>query len=108
MAQYLDISGSINEVDPLDQSQSVRVVYQSVAPGTGNLPGDGTYNKQRRRHVMPADPKTPAQMSHRAAFAAAVAAWHMMPTNERDLWLPAAKQKGLSTFNAYLSATLRR
>jgi len=101
---YLDINGTITENGPTPE----KVVYQSVAPGTGNLPGNGTWNKQRRRHVIPADPKTPAQMNHRAAFAAAVAAWHLMPPNERDLWLPAAKQKSLTTFNAYLSDALKR
>lgn len=41
---------------------------------------------QRRRHVVPFDPKTPAQLECRCRFAAAVRSWHHLTEAEKEAY----------------------
>ena len=102
----LSIRGTITECTGGPVPSCEKVVYQSVAPGCGNLRGNGTYNKQRRRWVKPTDPHTPAQMTRRAAFAAAVFSWQIAPQATRDAWNLAARGSGMSGFNRWISRHL--
>lgn len=103
----LEIAGKINlpEAGPLRPAGAY--VYQRTAPGKGNIPADPAHALQLRRHVVPFDPQTPAQMARRAAFAAAVAAWQDLTPEQRETWRQPGKARNLSPFNAYLSATLK-
>jgi len=81
-------------------------VFQKTAPGRGNIPGDRTRSLQNRAYVIPFDPATPAQLARRAAFAAAVAAWHALSPPERAEYDARAKRMAISGFNLYLREVL--
>lgn len=98
--------GSLNFCPAAPPRPCGRYVYQLTAYGKGNVPDDPTGRLQLRRWVMPADPRTPAQVAHRAAFAAAVAAWQSMPQEARDSWRIPGKARNLPAYNAFLSAYL--
>lgn len=96
------VLGTLTECTTEQPPSCERITYQRVAPGLGNLPGDGSYNYQRRRAVKPADPKTPAQLSRRALFGAAVAAWKALTDEQREVWSLAATNTGISGYNLFL------
>ncbi len=83
-----------------------KYVFQRVAPGKGNLPEFVGVNLQLRRHVIPLDPQTPAQLGRRALARAAVQRWRDTPEQGRQQWQPLAKRKSVSLFNACMSDTL--
>lgn len=95
----LTIAGTVTELDPTP----TRYTYQRVAPGRGNLPGNGSFDLQRRLTVTPADPKTPAQLARRAAFASAVAQWHTLDPLEKQEWRTIGAASGITGFNAFIS-----
>lgn len=103
----LTLRGTITECTPADPPACTKVVYQKVAPGKGNLPGTGDYAYQRRRHVIPADPRTPAQVARRATFAAAVTEWQAMTDDQRRAWRAAAAGLAISGYNLYISHRTR-
>lgn len=100
------ITGTITEPSPTPDAPPVKVVYQRVSKGLGNIPTAHPYDLQRRAHVIPADPQTPAQMAKRAAFAAAVASWHNATTEERETVRSIADKRRISLFNAWISTHL--
>jgi hypothetical protein len=51
---------------------------------------------------------TPAQLARRSKFAEAVATWQVMSAEQKKAWKTDAKNKSISTFNAYISAFMRR
>lgn len=76
---------------PDPQAPPVRMVLQRTAPGLGNVEGARERRLQLRAHVIPADPRTPAQLAQRAAFAAAQTAFYALSPGDRDaLRAPAA------------------
>jgi len=105
--KYLDIRGTVTECAPIIPAGCEKVVYQKVGRGLGNLSNGGRFDRQRRRWVYPADPKTPAQLARRNKFAQAVATWQMMSQEQRKAWQAQAKNHNYSTFNAFLSAFMR-
>ncbi len=105
--EHLDIRGTLQEPDPANPAQSVKVVYQKVAPGAGNISNGGAFDRQRRAHVVPTDPKTPAQVARRTKMAAAVEAWHNASPENRRAYAEAAKVRRISIFNAFISHFLR-
>lgn len=99
----LAIAGTVYLENPPDGLPPGRYVYQRVGAGLGNVPGQPNNDMQLRRHVVPADPQTPAQLARRAAFAAAVASWHTATQEQREAVRPLAERKAISLFNAWVS-----
>jgi hypothetical protein len=106
-SEVLDIRGTVTECPPVAPLTCEKVVYQAVRAGLGNISNGGRYDRQRRRWVYPADPKTPAQLARRNKFAQGVATWQMMSDEQRKAWKAQAKNHNYSTFNAFLSAYMR-
>lgn len=104
MKTSLLITGTLTEQDQTGLTPPEKVVYQRVAKGHGNITMPNTFDLQRRRHVVPADPKTSAQLARRAAFAAAVASWHTATQEQREAVRPLADRRRISLFNAWISA----
>lgn len=82
-------------------------VYQRTRPGWGNIPEDKSGRLQLRRWVMPADPRTPAQLAQRARMTAGVAEWHALTPEARAAWKATGKARGIPAYNAFLSAYMR-
>lgn len=107
MTPAIDLHGTLTEPDPQNPAQSVKVVYQTTAPGAGNISNGGKFDRQRRAHVIPKDPKTPAQLQRRARMAAAVAAWKLATPEDRSAYAEAARIRRITVCNAFISAFLR-
>lgn len=105
--EVLDIRGTVTECPPVAPLVCEKVVYQKVRAGLGNISNGGRYDRQRRAWVKPHDPMTPAQLARRAKFADAVATWHVMSEEQKKAWKSDAKNKNISTFNAYISAFMK-
>lgn len=103
MPHSLGLRGKLRLCDPV----CTLYVFQRVAPGLGNVPEDPTRSLQKRRHVVPADPKTPAQLARRSRFAAGVAAWHALDSNSKRYWRALGARLGISGINAFMRAFLR-
>lgn len=84
-----------------------KYVFQRVRPGYGNLPDRPALDLQLRRHVIPIDPKTAAQMARRALFAAAVARWRAPIGDDMERWKTNAQNRSIPVFNAAVSDVLR-
>jgi hypothetical protein len=84
-----------------------KYVYQGVAPGKGNIPGNPKKDTQLRRYVVPFDPRTAPQLSRRARFAAAVAAWHTLGPAEKKAWRQRGESRRLPGYQAFISAWMR-
>lgn len=102
----ITVRGSLFLSEPGSSLPPGRYTFQKVAPGLGNVPGVRHSDLQMRRTVIPADPQTPAQLARRAALAAAVAAWHAAPPEDREQYRPLAARRQISLFNAWISAHL--
>lgn len=96
------ITGSLYEPAPTDPTGRRRVVYQRVKKGLGNIPRHATKDLQRRRHVIPADPKTPTQRAGRARIAAATAAWQALAEPAKQAWRDTALTLPLSGFQLFV------
>ena len=83
-----------------------KYVFQRVRPGYGNLIDRPRLDLQLRRHVVPTDPKTVAQMARRALFAAAVARWRAPIGDDMERWSTTAQNRSIPVFNAALSDVL--
>lgn len=105
--ENLLITGTLTFDPPDPLKPAGKYVFQRVAPGKGNLPGHPAFDLQLRRHVIPFDPMTPAQLARRALLAAAVARWHATAPAERQQWAGIAKQRKISLFNASVSDYLK-
>ena len=68
----LDIAGKIGQT-----------VFQHTIPWISGTEHGIQKMLQRRRHVMPFDPRTHLQLLCRCRFAAAVAGWHLLTTDEK-------------------------
>lgn len=82
-------------------------VYQRVKKGFGNILTRHPYDLQLRRHVVPFDPQTSAQLSRRQVFANAVAAWHALTPSEKDQWAEQGKPHALPGYHWFLSSYLK-
>ena len=56
-----------------------------------------------RAHVVPRDPKTPAQRDRRRQFRAAVVAWRALPDLEKDKWRKRAAKSERTGYHLFLS-----
>jgi hypothetical protein len=84
-----------------------KYVYQKVAPGLGNDPTDTTATQQIRRHVVPQDPQTPAQLVQRAKMLAAMNAWRALSPEAVADWRMRAKHRSTTGFHFFISQHLR-
>lgn len=108
LSKSLEIRGTLTLTDPGPGRAPGRYVFQKTAPGHGNDPTDPTRSRQIRRHVIPTDPQTALQLDRRAAFAAAVAAWHALPAQVRDEYRARASKASRTAYNLFLSETLKK
>lgn len=65
--------------------------------------GDGVY---ARAHVVPRDPRTPAQRGQRERFHAAVAAWRALPEPEKEALRVRAAREGRTGYHLFLAELL--
>ena len=77
-------------------------VYQLTRAGSGNIPGDKTNRRQKRRHVIPHNPKTIAQGFQRGRFALGVTAWHGLTALEKAQWKTNGSTRGLGAFQMFM------
>jgi len=82
-------------------------VYQRTHPDHGNVRQVGSYGLQLRRHVIPYDPKTPAQIARRATFRDAVQSWQALDHATKEQWKRAARSSQRSGYNHFISYTMR-
>lgn len=82
-------------------------VIQGVAPGLGNVLTDPTRRTLLRRHVVPTDPQTPAQLACRARHAAATVAWRELQPAAVKWWNDLAIDQGMTGYAAFLSHVLK-
>jgi hypothetical protein len=101
-----EFCGTVTEADPDNPGQVAKFVYQRTTPGAGNLPNDPTRTRQRRRYVLPVNPRTPAQQANRQKHAAAIIAYRLAPelydTEARQI----QRRRKLPYYQAWLSAFL--
>jgi hypothetical protein len=103
----LTIRGTLTETGVGPGGTDQKVIYQRCGAGFGNLPGNGTYNMQRRRYVIPTNTITPAVAARRQRLAAGVAAWKLTGPTERAAWTRVGAKKALPAYNAFVSAWLK-
>lgn len=82
-------------------------VYQRVKKGLGNIPTRHPYDLQLRRHVIPFDPLTAAQLARRQVFADAVTAWHALTPAEKAQWTEQGKPNALPGYHWFISRWLK-
>lgn len=82
-------------------------VLQRVAPGLGNVASDPTASLQIRRHVIPADARSPAQLALRQRVQQANRGWRLLTLAERADWKKAGARRKIPGYNAYVSAWLK-
>ena len=58
--------------------------------------------KYARMYAVPSNPRTPAQIAHRALFSAAVADWKELSPAEKDNWNQQASGRPLTGFNLFV------
>ena len=79
-------------------------VLQRVQPGLGNVPWDRKRSLQLRIHVPTNTSNTPAQLTRRLKFAAAVHSWQMLSPAERLTWRGLRRHRNLPGYHNYISA----
>jgi hypothetical protein len=93
---------------PADPLKPLRKwTYQRVGKGFGNIRKSGAQDLQLRRCVVPFDPMTPAQISRRIAFAAAIAQWQTLTVEQKQSMAARARAHGLPIYGFFLSETLK-
>lgn len=107
MIEGLIVTGTLTETSSTAGGVTERVVYQRVAKGFGNITTKHSFDLQRRRHVVPADPRTQSQVARRGLMAAAVARWKNTPPADRVQWAQLAKSRNIPLFSASCSDTLK-
>lgn len=105
--KYLHITGTLKMTPPGTVEPPRKMVFQRVRPGLGNLPEFPGLALQLREHVIPADPRTPAQVARRNLMAAAVARWRARTPADVTAWTIISRARNIPLFNACCSDTLR-
>ena len=67
--------------------------------------GNGVY---ARAHVVPRDPKTPAQLGRRRHFQAAVVAWRALPDSDKETWRVRAAREERTGYHMFLADFMAR
>lgn len=82
-------------------------VIQGCLPGLGNALYDPNRSTLVRRHVIPTDPQTPAQLARRALHAEATAWWKSFAPGIPPYWNDLAEGKARTGYNGFVSHYLR-
>lgn len=106
-AAALELRGTVTECTDDPAPVCAKYVYQRVAPGAGNIAGDPTRSHQRRRYVIPADPRTVPQLARRHLFKLAVIAYHVTPEAYDAEARRIQVARHLPYYHAWLSAYLK-
>jgi len=85
----------------------LRYVYQRTAHGKGNVVGAPNNALQLRRHVIPIDPATPAQLARRALVSLAQAAWANFDAETKANWRTKGVPRRITGHNAWTSWCLK-
>lgn len=101
------ITGTLKMTPPGTVDPPVKMVFQRVRAGLGNAGKFGSMDVQLRQHVIPADPKTAAQIARRDLMRAAVARYRAMTGIDLDPFKKTAEKRRISVFNAVVSDTLK-
>jgi hypothetical protein len=96
----LDIRGTV-------ELPTGRTTFQKTGRGFGNISNGGKFDRQQRRHVIPADPKTPAQITRRVKLAAATNAWHSLTTPEKKAARMRGAARSITGFNQFISEYMK-
>jgi hypothetical protein len=100
------VTGTLTMTPPGTNLAPRKMVFQRVRQGLGNILGRPHADLQLRAHVVPADPKTTAQIARRDLMAAAVTRWHASTASDKSEWKIIAENRSISVFNACISDTL--
>jgi hypothetical protein len=103
----LGARGTITLHPRLTGTEPIRVVLQRTTPGLGNLPFGRRKELQMRRHVVPYDPRTPAQRAQRARLGNASTAWHALTPEEKREWNRVGSTKRLTGYMVYTGAWMK-
>jgi hypothetical protein len=105
---YIRLAGTLSGVPFGTSLPDGKYVYQSVAPGLGNVEWDDTRTLQCRAHVVPTNPQTEAQQANRAKFAQALAAWQALSIEQRAAWQKIASRAGRRAYDIFMSDWLEK
>lgn len=81
-----------------------QTVYQMAFPPPWSPQAGQPKQLQRRRHVIPKDPRTMAQLMCRARWAAGVAAWHQLSAADVANWndAPITRSRNITGYQAFM------
>lgn len=77
-------------------------VYQRVAAGLGNVPGDPTRTLQKHLYVPHNLSNTPAQQVHRAKFRDGITAWNALNAETKKNLRKEGGRIGLTGYNIFM------
>jgi len=97
------ITGTLTSPPTAPDTPPTRWVYQRVQPGHGNQPNRRKRDLQRRRHVIPKDPRNPIQQALRARIADATHAWQSATDDTRNTYRALARSTRISGFMQWVS-----
>lgn len=103
----LDIRGSLVVPDEAAPGEVKKVVFQGTAPQFANYRTGTGQPRMIRAHVIPADPRTPAQINQRTKMTMAVSAWHESTQAERLAFAETAKARGITVYMAFVSSYIK-
>jgi len=98
-----DIRGTLSITTSGVSPVTSKVVFQKCHPDSATHFVGNHSPRMMRAHVIPFDPKSPAQMMQRNKMRLAVAAWHILPNEARYGWQEEGKMRSISGFNAFIS-----
>jgi len=104
---YTSIKGNLSLTPTDPPRQAGLYVFQRVRRGLGNITADKNRGMQLRRHVVPRDPKTPAQLARRSKFAQAIIAWRSASPQQKTDAAAAGARVGLPGYQWFLGAYIR-
>lgn len=100
---WLDARGSLNWTDYINTGEVRRVVFQATGARGSNLTSPLGKPRQVRRHVIPKDPRTPAQIAQRNQLKQAMLAWQALTEPEKQTWRNKAKGQPLTGCMLFVS-----
>jgi hypothetical protein len=103
----LDIRGTLT-ITPSPQDNTPRkVVFQGASNITANYWTKTGQPRKVRVYVIPADPKTDAQIARRDWLRAGVAIWQALSAEEKAAWTKAGEARQITGYNAFNSSHLK-
>ncbi len=87
--------------DPFTK-KALKMVYQKVRQGLGNVEQDDCDNLQLRIQAKIRDKKSPAQLQCRARIRAATTAWHGLDDHQKNTYRQYAEFKHMTGFNLFI------